>query len=119
MKPKTTRRVRWENLHDNEVLKMKDFYISYNPDTNASKAGLGAAWNSFGSLIGVLVRKELEDDGRAETALVKISSKGNTFYILNGDFRKEYEKLALKGFAACLKFYKSKPQFRSNWSTDI
>lgn len=39
------------------------------------------------------------------------------FYILNGDWRKEYAELALKGFEACIEFYLSnKGEYGSGWS---
>lgn len=50
-----------------------------------------------------------------ETALVKDSK----FFILNGDFRKEYEKLGSKGWDACFKFYsKKREKHISQWSYD-
>ena len=52
------------------------------------------------------------DDGSVETALVK----NGKYYILNGDFRKEYEEIIDKGFSACKKFFDSKPELHSSWS---
>jgi hypothetical protein len=52
-----------------------------------------------------------------ETALVDYKN-GATFYILNGDFRKEYESVIDGGFEACLRVYKSNLDKRSSWSSD-
>jgi hypothetical protein len=80
----------------NEVLEGQGFYISYKE------------------------HPYLSDGGSAETALIEI--KGifkDTFRILNGDFRKQYEKLISKGFKACLKFYnKNKEKDNSTWSME-
>lgn len=79
----------------NSILEGKNFYISYN-----SNPGMGL-W-LFAS-----------DNHSDETALCK----DNEFYILNGDFKKEYEKLINKGFAACKRFYEQKKEeFGSSWS---
>lgn len=78
----------------NHVLEAPDFYISFNeapPDF-----GMG-----FGS-----------DDGGEETALCK----GGKYFILNGDFRKQYEELVPKGFEACFAFFEKQNNV-SSWST--
>jgi len=82
----------WEvSFSGNDVLAGEKFYISYNPFPCGS-----------------------EDE---ETALY--SQEKEIFYILDGDFRKEYEKLFNKGFGACKEFYdKMKSKHRSWWSTD-
>ncbi len=77
----------------------ESFYISYNPDTGAT----------FG---GNLFRADAGDG--SETALCK----DGDYQVLNGDFRKEYEKLISKGYATCLKFFKSQEEAQSSWSTD-
>lgn len=102
---------KWEKFDYNEVLKGKGFYISYNPQTG--KTDLGNLYNLMGNALGKMVGKEVEADGRAETALCK----DGEFYILNGDFRKQYEKLITKGFMECKKFYDSKPDLHSGWSS--
>lgn len=81
---------------ENHVIKKEDFYISYNP-------GTGKTFPMFAGDGGV---------GSDETAIVK---DGN-FYILNGDFRKEYEEIVDQGFEACYKFFESKPELKSSWS---
>lgn len=76
----------------NFILKGKDFYISYNPNTSS----LGV----FGG------------DGE-ETALVK----DDKYYILNGDFRKEYESIVEQGFDICKEFFDKKAKNSiSDWS---
>ena len=93
--------IKWEkNEHSvtgNLLLKAKDFYISY-----ASAVSLSVMGEIMGS-----------DGGGAETALYK----DGDFYILNGDFRKEYEKLVPLGFDECLKFHNEQKKFnKSSWS---
>ena len=84
----------------NEITQGKGFYISYNPSP-------GMGMNMFAG-----------DNNSDETALVKEGKDKNTFYILNGDFRKEYKKLIKKGYKACYKFYLSKKEkFNSSWTT--
>lgn len=76
----------------NYVLDCGGFWISYNPDP---------------SLLG-------SDNGSDETALVH----DGRFYILNGDFRADYERLAPKGIQACLDFFRDKQEeFGSSWTT--
>jgi len=85
----------------NQVLEGKGFFISYNPRPGQMFGG----W--------------VADDGGDETALVRTGKGRNTYYILNGDFRKDYEKLINDGFVACKKFYdKKRKKFKSSWSTE-
>ena len=57
------------------------------------------------------------DTMNGETALVKRYKKGHKYYILNGDFRKDYEKLVKKGYKACKEFYNNnEEEFDSSWS---
>lgn len=85
----------------NYVLEADGFYISYNPNLNAS---------IFGGVFG-------SDDGGPETALCK----DGEFFILNGDFRAAYERLAPQGYAACKAFYDQQSAHAdSSWSsTDV
>lgn len=80
----------------NYVLDLDGFHISFN-----ERPGGGFAF--FES-----------DDGGAETALVK----GDDFFILNGDFRADYERLADGGFPDCYTFYLQNTDARSLWSDD-
>lgn len=81
----------------NYILDFPDFYISYNPDT---RHPLMPFFNG---------------ENIDETALTKKGDR-NEFYILNGDFRKEYEKIAPKGYSACKRFFNSKKkEFGSSW----
>ena len=58
-------------------------------------------------------RPEISVDHVEETALCKDGS----YYILNGDFRKEYDDLFDQGFEACKAFYDSKKaEFNSIWT---
>lgn len=79
------------------ILDCGDFFISYRGNTR--------------SVMGITAFAG--DNGGAETALIK----GNDYYILNGDFRKEYEKVADKGFEECVKFFNTKKEkHESSWS---
>ncbi len=104
----------WRKVDTNSVLDCNGFFISYNPQTG--KTDLGKLLNTIGGMMGSIVGKELEADGRAETAIVKEIKGRNNFFILNGDYRKQYEKLAPKGFKACMDFFKLKEEFKSGWS---
>jgi len=88
----------WETAAmGNQILDCGDFYISFRANTS-----------DFGSIF------TGDDDGAGETALC---SNGGKYMILNGDFRKDYEKRVDKGFEECLKFYKSKKKkYSSVWS---
>ena len=59
------------------------------------------------------------DDGMDETALCVDTGKGTRFYILNGDFREDYEKLVDKGVEACMQFYRDNIDKVSSWSDDL
>lgn len=94
----------WEALEDaphHLFLQGEGFYISYNPrcvDFGMSIFGGG----------------EITE----ETALIK-EGEHNIYYILNGDWRKQYEKLFSLGFNACYEFYlKNKKKHGSKWSSD-
>lgn len=93
--------VKWEKSGrpaGNEVLVGDGFYVSF--VTGAATA----AWAG-----GIFA----SDRGEDETALCI----DGDFFILNGDFRKEYEELAPRGKDACLAFYRSQND-RSSWSDD-
>jgi len=78
----------------NEILQGDGFHVSFN-------ANPGSGISLFQS-----------DAGSAETALCA----GGEFFILNGDFRKEYEAIVDQGLTACLDFFKSKSELKSSWS---
>lgn len=101
------KKYQWEKLMNNEVLKGNDFYISYNSDTTSTHNVFTELGNALGSFVG-----ESFKDGE-ETALCK----DGKFYILDGDHRKEYERVIDKGFEECLKYFKSKPELLNNWTT--
>lgn len=88
---------KWEYSLENMVLEGDNFYISYNENPGG---GISVFQNSNGS---------------DETALCK----GDMFYILNGDFRAQYERLIAKGFDTCYDFYKkNKKKYGCEWSSD-
>ena len=84
----------------------EEFYIAYNP--NMGNMGIFAS-----------------DNGQVETSLVKrksttlVDTISDEFFILNGDFREQYENLVDKGFCACYRFYRDhKKEHGSSWSSD-
>ena len=88
----------------NYVLRGKGFYISYNPDTSLGYTGI----TYLGNILGVNLK-----DGE-ETAL---KTKTGKWRILEGDFRKQYEK-AFPNYQKCLAVYKKyKKTNNSNWTT--
>jgi len=92
----------------NYLLSDKEFYISYNPNTTEDH--MSGMFTDLGNTIGMNVK-----DGE-ETALYH--EKNDKWMILEGDFRKEYEK-AFPSYRECKKVYtKNKKEHRSNWSTE-
>lgn len=98
MKKDKIKKNKWIDCGGNFILrdKKETFFISYNPNTS-NTCGFGEVFAG---------------DTKDETALVK----EDQFYILNGDWREDYEKLIDKGFDECFKFYESKGEFKSSWS---
>ena len=97
-------KAKWESMggiSGNEVLVGDGFYVSYMPP------GGGA----------VLTRLFDADDGGSETALCIRGDKKTAYFILNGDFRAEYEKAIALGLDACKAvFTKHESKHRSSWS---
>ena len=91
----------WKKGMLNEYLdnEDEDFFVSFNGHKNVVP-GIDAfdAETPFG-----------------ETALIK----DDNYYILNGDFRKEYEEIIDKGFQKCLELYYANLEKRSFWSSDV
>lgn len=87
----------------NELLKCDEFYISYNPKTVDNAIG-----DMLSAITGI-------PNGKEETA---IYGPDKIWYILNGDFRKEYEAVFPLGFEACIEVYRRNILHRSEWSTD-
>ncbi len=93
-----TKKATWQSsgrISGNKVLETDDFYLSYTTGSGMTIIPM------FGS-----------DEGSDETALV-VDGK---FYILNGDFRREYEALVPKGVDACMAFFKKHKSQASSWS---
>lgn len=90
---------RFEPTHNgcgNSILRFDDFFVSYNPNP-------GWPYSIFAS-----------DTGGAETALV-VNGK---YYVLNGDFRKDFLTLGEQGLEACMDFYNEHSDAKSSWSED-
>ncbi len=93
-----TRYVPSGGIAGNVLLICAGFKISYNADP-------GMGMNFFAG-----------DFGGDETAIL---AEGK-FFILNGDFRREYAEAADKGgLNACLMYFASKPDLISSWSASI
>ena len=75
-----TKKITWEKGEKNSLLRGKNFTVSYNPNTRSDQTGA-----IFDDLLNGIMGT---NGGGEETALIK----DKKFYILNGDFRKEYEK---------------------------
>lgn len=101
----------WKKLEHNDVLKGDGFYISYNPGVG------GALMDTLGSMAALVSGDTDFMKRQEETALY--DERGGIWYILNGDYRKEYGEAYKGGLARCLEVYeKYKADFRSVWSTD-
>jgi hypothetical protein len=81
------------------------FYISYNPGTKVTGDPLGKGFEQLGSKFG------LDDRGESETA---VYYKGD-YYILHGDWRKQYSKV--KTPEEALEVYYKNIKHKSNWSS--
>jgi len=97
----------------NYILKGNGFYVSYNPDTFTSYFGRGLPPGFFTDLANFIDPSRQLKDGE-ETALYD----GENWYILEGDFRKNYLRAFPKGLEACKRVYERNKAKRSNWSTD-
>lgn len=84
----------------NYLYRGKGFYISYNPNVESSEMV-----QALDGLLRTLQGKSQKDipDDKSETALY--NEKSDKFYILVGDWRKEYEKVIPKGYKACKKLF--------------
>ena len=86
----------WEVMPGgNLICEGEGFYVSFKRDLS-----------KFGSFFD-------SDNGQPETALVK----GEKFFILNGDWRYQYEDLVPKGWKACKAFFDANSETKkSSWS---
>lgn len=83
-----------------------EFRISYNDGNHYSEINKVWEWG---------INKESKD----ETALIDQTGDEDIFYILNGDFRKEFEKEFTKGFSALINLFNSlKEKHESIWSSN-
>lgn len=86
------------SLSGNEILRGDGFYISYMRPGALQHIPWAAS-----------------EQGQAETALCV----GDEFYILNGDFRKEYEAAFPGGLKSVLEVYEKNKDQCSPWSTKL
>ena len=100
----------------NQVLQAEGFYISYRPYGESIPE-----LDALAELATLLTDKEYSND-LAETALVNHDANIglNPYFILNGDYRKQYEPLVNKGWEACYQFWLSEVAkgHMSQWSHD-
>ena len=93
--------VEWKKGKNNYILEGDGFYISYN------SAPWGGVFPMFAA-----------DNNSDETALCIEKGDQILGYILNGDFRKDYEQVVNQGLNACMEIYKKyKKKYNSSWST--
>lgn len=105
--------MKWELCGNNVILQGEGFYISYNDSTGQKDPSLYEASQYMDKFLGALLGQEVQR--QEETAICFDDS----FLILNGDFREDYEKLVDKGLDICIEFYnKHKAELQSIWSTD-
>jgi hypothetical protein len=100
----------WRENEDNFVLDKGDWYVSYNPSIKD---------NQWDKLLGVLApiyegKEIIPRTGKDETAFIKRGSI--TFYVLNGDFRKELE--VCSSFEEALEVFKKNIKHKSSFSMD-
>lgn len=92
----------------NQILERSDFSISYAPLNRLNDNRVTSSFGMFGDIF------ELNNE---ETAIIYKRQEKPEYRILNGDFRREYEKL--ETLDECLAFYESKKEeFGSKWSTE-
>lgn len=88
--------------YGNEVITTDEFHISFR----------AAILNSSLDQLGILFGFE-NNIGKPETAV----NMNGVWYILNGDFRKEFEEAANKGPLAVLETIGTLSKYKSDWST--
>jgi len=96
----------WIPQDKNDVLAGEGFHVSYIHRTGANTKAFTEIFNQLG--------EEVKDG--EETALYLEEEK--LWLILEGDFRKQYEKAFPKGIEACRAVYNKNIKHRSNWSSD-
>lgn len=94
--------MKFKYVGPNYVLKLDKGYASFN--SSPGDSGLEA-------IASLISGKDMTVKG-SETALYD----GETWYILNGDFRAQFE--AAGTFDECFKIYQANQDRRSDWSTD-
>jgi hypothetical protein len=97
-------KVKWKRISNCLQADGDGFTISYKEDDENSEFG------KIATQLGV--KNPFRGDTPQETALIK---DGN-YYILNGDWRKEYEPLIPQGFEACKALFDENQHARSSWS---
>ena len=89
----------WIKNGKNYILSDVGFYISFLDYQTSTTLGINS-WSN--------------DKDQDETALC--NRLNGEFYILNGDYRKEYEELFPKGYEACYDFFLANQDKKSSWS---
>lgn len=87
-------------------LRGKGFHISYNPDTASNSLGqlMDEVTKTLGQMTGLDMNTSTEETAIVIYADGKEPSMDDRYFILNGDFRKEYEK-RMPSLKKCMAFY--------------
>lgn len=96
-------KVKWERNENCWQADGDGFTVSFKEDDENS------IWGKIG--VGIF-----NGDTPQETALIKDTHDGTKYYILNGDWRKQYEPLIPQGFEACKALFDKNQHAKSSWS---
>lgn len=56
---------------------------------------------------------------KSETAIIDYRNKNTKYWILNGDYRRQYEELYMSGIEVCMEFFREmEGKHRSSWTTE-
>ena len=88
----------WVKSNQNFILQGEGFSISFLDWESSKKLG-ATTWEN--------------DERQDETCLI---SPDRDYFILNGDFRKEYEELLPLGYIKCYQFFLNNQDKKSSWS---
>lgn len=102
----------WNKAGNNYTLRGDGFYISYIP--------AGTDPGPMDILASVVWDESNSRQQAGETALCvgeTYPKLKNAFFILVGDYRRQYEELLPKGIQACLEFYFAQPKSERSWWT--
>ena len=99
-------------IDNNQVLASNRFYVSYNADV-----GISPIAAMMDDMIEVFVNMGGIKTGKRSTEETALCSKSKCL-VLNGDFRKQYEKVITKGYKACREVYTKNIRHKSMFSQE-